>query len=122
MDRRVTVELPAGFEAAEAGDGRKHIFRGSDCYELTANADGVPCIIDHTPARRAVYPAPDPVRGLGHLTISSPPALGYRGGFSAFMSSTVFHVCNPCVISAHGSGFWPSIAESKSLFLESSIH
>lgn len=46
--RRVTVELPAGFEAAEAGDGRKHIFRGSDCYELTANADGVPCIIDHT--------------------------------------------------------------------------
>ena len=34
--RRVAVELPAGFEAAEAGDGRKHIFRGSDCYELTA--------------------------------------------------------------------------------------
>ena len=51
--RRVAVELPAGFEAAEAGDGRKHIFRGSD------------------------------VRGLGHLTISSPPALGYRGGLFA---------------------------------------
>ena len=46
--RRVTVDLPAGFEVAEAGDGRKHIFRGSECYELTANADGVPCIIDHT--------------------------------------------------------------------------
>ena len=37
--RRIIVELPAGFEAAEAGDGRNHIFRGSDCYELTANAD-----------------------------------------------------------------------------------
>lgn len=46
--RRVTVELPAGFEVAEAGDGRKHIFRGSDCYELAANVGGVPCIIDHT--------------------------------------------------------------------------
>lgn len=46
--RRVTVELPAGFEVAEAGDGRKRIYRGSDCYELTASADGVPCIIDHT--------------------------------------------------------------------------
>lgn len=46
--RRVTVDLPARFEVTEAGDGRKHIFRGPDCYELTANADGVPCIIDHT--------------------------------------------------------------------------
>ena len=46
--RRVTVELPAGFEAAEAGDGGKRIFRGPDCYELTANVDDVPCIIDHT--------------------------------------------------------------------------
>ena len=46
--RRIIVELPAGFEAAEAGDGSKHIFRSSDCYELTVNADGVPCIIDHT--------------------------------------------------------------------------
>ena len=40
--RRVTVELPAGFEAAEAGDGRKHIFRGSDCYELTATLTACP--------------------------------------------------------------------------------
>lgn len=46
--RRVVVTLPDGFEVAEAGDGRKHIFRGSDCYELTANANGLPCIIDHT--------------------------------------------------------------------------
>lgn len=46
--RRVLVDLPAGFDVAEAGDGRKHIFRGSDCYEMTANADGIPCIIDHT--------------------------------------------------------------------------
>ena len=45
--RRVVVDLPAGFDVAEAGDGRKHIFSGSDCYEMTANADGIPCIIDH---------------------------------------------------------------------------
>lgn len=46
--RRVVVDLPAGFETTEAGDGRRHIFRGPDAYELTANADGIPCIIDHT--------------------------------------------------------------------------
>lgn len=46
--QRVVVELPAGFETAESADCRKRIYRGSDCYELTVNADGVPCIIDHT--------------------------------------------------------------------------
>lgn len=46
--RRVMVELPAGFEVIEAKDGRKHIFRDSECYELTENVDGMPCIIDHT--------------------------------------------------------------------------
>ncbi|WP_411655481.1 hypothetical protein [Anaeromassilibacillus sp. SJQ-1] len=45
--RRISVDLPAGFEAAEAGDGHKRIFRGPDCYELTTNTDGIPCIIDH---------------------------------------------------------------------------
>ena len=54
--RRIIVELPAGFEAAEAGDGRNHIFRGSDCYALTANADGVPCILDHTQRGGPVIP------------------------------------------------------------------
>lgn len=38
------------------------------------------------------------------------------------MSSTVSHVCNPCVISARGSGFCPSKLEPKSSFSESSIH
>ena len=56
--RRITVDLPAGFEIAEAGDGRKHIFRGADCYELTANADGVPCIIDHTQRGGPFIPLP----------------------------------------------------------------
>lgn len=46
--RKVIVELPAGFKVAEAGDGRKHIFRGKNCYELITSADGVPSIIDHT--------------------------------------------------------------------------
>ena len=46
--RRVIVDLPAGFEVAQAGDYHKHIFRGSDCYELTVNVDNVPCIIDRT--------------------------------------------------------------------------
>lgn len=46
--RRITVELPTGFEVTKTKDGRKHIFRGSECYELTENVDGVPCIIDHT--------------------------------------------------------------------------
>lgn len=63
--RRVAVELPAGFEAAEAGDGRKHIFRGSDCYELTANADGVPCIIDHTQRGGPFIPLPILSEGWG---------------------------------------------------------
>ena len=56
--RRVEVELPDGYEVAEAGDGRKHIFCGSDCYELTANADGVPCIIDHTQRGGPFIPLP----------------------------------------------------------------
>ena len=46
--RRVVVELPKDFEVAEAGDGRKHIFRGSDMYELHSNKDDEPVIIDHT--------------------------------------------------------------------------
>nr|DAX31784.1 MAG TPA: hypothetical protein [Bacteriophage sp.] len=31
-------------------------------------------------------------------------------------------MCNLCVISARGSGFWPSKSEPKSSFSESSIH
>lgn len=46
--RHVIVALPEGFEVAEARDGHKHIFRGSECYELTINADDCPVIIDHT--------------------------------------------------------------------------
>ena len=46
--RRDTVELHAGIEAAEDGDGRKRNIRGPPCYDLTTIADGVPCIIDHT--------------------------------------------------------------------------
>lgn len=46
--RRVVVDLPAGFEVAEAMDGHKRIFRGSECYELTINADEIPVIVDHT--------------------------------------------------------------------------
>lgn len=46
--RCVIVDLPVGFGVAEAMDGHKRIFRGSECYELTINADETPVIIDHT--------------------------------------------------------------------------
>lgn len=46
--RRVVVELPDGFEVAEAGDGRKHTFRGPEMYELQVNKNGDPVIVDHT--------------------------------------------------------------------------
>lgn len=56
--RRVVVELPDGFEVAEARDGCKHIFRGADAYELHANADGDPVIIDHTQYGGPFIPLP----------------------------------------------------------------
>lgn len=77
--RRVTVELPPGFEAAEAGDGRKRIFRGPDCYELTANVDDVPCIIVHT--QRGGPFIPLRVLSEGGTSRHTPPAPLWGGLF-----------------------------------------
>ena len=91
--RRVAVELPAGFEAAEAGDGRKHIFRGSDCYELTANADGVPCIIDHTQRGGPFIPLPIlSEAGASNNIITACPGLPGRA-FCALLIIQRWQIC-----------------------------
>lgn len=46
--RRVEVELPEGFTVGENYLDQPMICRGGEGYELTVNADEVPCIIDHT--------------------------------------------------------------------------
>lgn len=46
--RRAEVELPDGFSFGESQSGLPAICRGNDTYELTVNADEIPCIIDHT--------------------------------------------------------------------------
>mgnify|MGYP003372286200 CR=1 FL=1 len=45
--RRVEVELPDGFFLDKNQAGLPAICRGEDAFELIANSDETPCIIDH---------------------------------------------------------------------------
>lgn len=46
--RRLTVELPDGFEVCENYYGEPIISRNKEGYDLATNKDGNPVIIDHT--------------------------------------------------------------------------
>lgn len=45
--RRVTVELPEGYEIAENQYGEQLLFKDGEHYELAADKSGSPVIIDH---------------------------------------------------------------------------
>lgn len=44
--RRVSVELPEGYEAARSMDGIRRIYRGSECCHLMVDAQENPEILD----------------------------------------------------------------------------
>lgn len=46
--RKVTVELPDGFEVAENQCGEKFVYRGDQQYEVSTDKNEDPVIIDHT--------------------------------------------------------------------------
>lgn len=56
--RRVVVDLPEGFEVAEAQGGSKRIYKGSECYSLISDTAGNPVIVDHTQPRPQYIPLP----------------------------------------------------------------
>lgn len=45
--RRITVELPEGYEIAENKYGEKALYRNGEHYELSTDKDENPVIIDH---------------------------------------------------------------------------
>lgn len=52
--RRVEVELPEGFEVSKNHMDQPMIFRGGEHYDLIANTNGIPCIVDHTDNGRQI--------------------------------------------------------------------